>query len=455
MHMSNLRDARPLPLLLRVPDRDAEAASALNELGAADALLLEWGDEPRGLFHWLSAAALVGRTLLPARWLPVRPLTPHASLESGRLLWVARSDAALRRLFAERPPDPLSLSGSARPDEPFALLGVPGDAITHAATDPFEIRRRAELWLHRLGTDRVAVALTRPNLDQPLAMLARRRRLPLLHLQTAEAGQDATLEPSQSAWPLLQTDFQLDAEHRLPDEHYIPSLRDLLHRGSLLRERTLFERLPLTWRLHCEAELRALYAWQLSPLLRRAGALLQTFLPLADVQLRSPLPRTGGVVAYLLGLSAQRPDEGVLAADASGIARHLVGALQAWDRHIEVEIEAMAWPLLGSRLSPWAEAGNLAACEEETRTSDSGSRRLCFSGQPLSLRTTLRRNDDGLPLAALTAADRPALGWFELTLRTRQQGVAPTLRQGAAAAPFPFVQRANLQLPLQLEGMTA
>ena len=453
--MSNLRDSFQLPQLLRVPDRNADPATALAELGASDALLLEWGPEPRGLFNWLSAASLMGRSLLPARWLPVRPIARLSSADEGRMLWVARSDAALRKLFCERPPDPQSLSGSARPDEPLALLGVPGDVITHPAADPFEIRRRAELWLHRLGSDRVAVVLTRPSLDQPLAMLARRRRLPLVQLQEADASLDATRATQiPSPLPLLRAEFQLDAEHRLPDEHYVPSLRDLLHRGSLLRERTLFERLPLAWRLHCEAELRALYAWQLSPLLRRAASLLQTFLPLSDVHLHSPLPRTGGVVAYLLGLSHQRPDEGVLAADATGVARHLVGALQAWDRHVEVEIDPTAWPLLGSRLSPWAEAGHLAACEEETRTSDEGSRRLCFSGQPLWLRTTLQRSGDGLPLAALTAADRRALGWFELTLRTRKQGPSE-LSQGKLPAPFPFPQRVNLQLPLQLEGMTA
>jgi hypothetical protein len=324
--------------------------------------------------------------------------------------------------------------------------------VTQDLTDPFEIRRRAELWLQRLGSDRVAVVITRPSLEQPLAMLARRRRLPLLSLQTAE---EASAFPEERTLPpLLRSDFQLDAEHRLPDEHYIPSLRDLLHRGSLLRERTLFERLPLAWRLHCEAELRALYAWQVSPLLRRAAALLQTFLPLSNVQLRDPLPRTGGVVAYLLGLTHQRPDEGVLTADASGVARHLVGALQAWDRQVQVDVDPAAWPLLGARLAAWVEAGHLAACEEAPAPVEA-SRRLCFSGQPLSLRTTLRRSADGLPLAALTTQDRRALGWFELTLRTLRQTVAVESGRGAQPMPFPLARRNDLQLPLQLEGMTA
>jgi hypothetical protein len=271
-------------------DDPDQLEQALREI-SADAVLLEWNDRipvegsgasvaPRGLFAVLGAAARQQRVVFPARWLPARPDgSTHGP--AARLLAFARSDAALQHLFADSTAGEVGLSsrGLSRPDEPLILLGIEGDALMEAAgSGPTEFRRRAEQWIQRLGADRVILAVPSDAGPQhPLVELARQRALPVFRVGAvgwARASMDgASSEREVSAdFPLLWTDFQLDTEHRLPDDSCIPGLRDLIHRGALLRERTLYDRLPPDWRTRVDAELRALYAWHVSPLLRRVSA---------------------------------------------------------------------------------------------------------------------------------------------------------------------------------------
>ena len=261
------------PLALEQWLRDAPGDAALfawTESGTDDGSL-----DLRGLYAVLGAAARAQRVLFPARWLPVRRSSEDdasAHDPSARVLAFARSDTALQRLFAEATPA-LEARGLARPDEPVVLLGVEGDVLAiGAGSGAAELRRRAEHWIQRLGADRVALAVP-PDAgdDHPLARLARDRALPLMVL-----GATRRRGNGRVSTPMLWTDFQLDVEHRLPDDEQIAGLRDLLHRGSLLRERTLHERLPSSWRARLDAELRALYAWHVSPLLRRVSALVQS-----------------------------------------------------------------------------------------------------------------------------------------------------------------------------------
>jgi hypothetical protein len=211
--------------------------------------------------------------------------------------------------------------------------------------------------------------------------------------------------------PLLWTDFQLDTEHRLPDDSCIPGLRDLLHRGALLRERTLYDRLPVEWRTRVDAELRALYAWHASPLLRRVGAGVQLLDAVDGVRIAAPMPQLRSVTAWLLGLTDQRPHADVLATeDPVRSARRLATALQDFDRVLRVRVGQDQWPRLHARMATWAECGFLA------RATDLADGRLhyCFSGLPLTHRTALRRGMDGIDSVELDPQDLVELGWLHV-----------------------------------------
>jgi hypothetical protein len=380
-----------------------------------DAVLLEWNESdtaeetvaPRGLFAVLGAAARQQRVMFPARWLPVRE---NDSGAASQLLAFARSDAAMHRLFTPVGSE-LEARGLSRPDEPLVLLGVEGDALMEAAgPDPTALRRRAEQWIARLGADRIVLAVPSDAGPQhPLVELAGQRALPVFRVgavgwASAGAGSSADL-------PLLWTDFQLDTEHRLPDDSCIPGLRDLLHRGALLRERTLYDRLPVDWRTRVDAELRALYAWHVSPLLRRVSAGMQLLDAVEGVQISAPMPQLRSVTAWLLGLTDQRPHADVLAAeDPVKSARRLATALQDFDRKLRVRIGEADWPRLHARMATWAEGGFLA------RAADLADGRLhyCFSGLPLTHRTALRRGMDGIDAVELDARDLVELGWMHI-----------------------------------------
>jgi hypothetical protein len=432
-------------------DRGASSAQQLAAAvveSTADAVLLVWDRDPAGLFTVLGAAHREQKVVLPARWFPARSSARRGFADEGRLLWVARTDASLSRLMAESESDPAWVEGTARPDEPLALLGVEGDVLTTPATlAPQELRRRAEVWVQQLGVDRVALLVpATAGREHPLCDLGRQRGIPVL--KVAQPSNASRAAPRATP-PLLWTSFQLDGEHRLPDDAYVPGLRDLLHRGSLLRERTLYERLPQGWRDQADLELRALYGWQVSPLLRRVASLLQTLQPVDGVTPREPRPGLGGVCAYLLGLTDRRPQNDD---DPLTQARALAKSLQEWDRHVVADVEPAAWPRLRSRLLSWAEGGHLAACRESTTTN---GRRFCFSGQPLWTRAPLQRDEDGIPLAPLLATDRTALGWFELELVARDDRCdVPPYAKTTLTFPLRWAGE-DEQLPLQLEGTGA
>lgn len=444
-----LSAARALSIPLEDLERQLERAPG-------DCLLLEWegddSDRPttgcdlRGLYRVLGAAARVQRVVFPARWLPVhRSLHDVSSDDSvdSRLLAIARSDAALQRLFAGAAPA-LEGRGLARPDEPVVLLGVDGDALAEEASSSAgshstELRRRAEQWIHRLGADRVALVVpSRAEDDHPLIAVAARRALPLLAVGSAAEVPRRRSADAAVATPLLWTDFQFDHEHRLPDDTHIPGLRDLLHRGALLRERSLFDRLPDVWRDRVDTELRALYAWHVSPLLRRVAALVQTCDAVAGVHVEAPLPQLRSVTAYLLGLTDQRPHLDVLAAeDPVESARRLAAALQGFDRQFRLQVEEVAWPHLHARLATWSMGGHLAACSRDDDASGSASplavAHFCFSGHPLGLRAPMLRGADGIGRIDLHRDDRAVLGWFELRCEVRSALPSVGSRPEAAA----------------------
>lgn len=388
-----------------LPDRIARSKG--------DAVLLEWGDGAAGLYGLLASAARAQRVLFPGRWFPARPRAQGGFADDGRILWIARGDASLTRLLGEEDFDPAWMADTPRPDEPLALLGVDGDVITSPPPEqPEELRRRAQVWIHKLGRDRVALVVPwHQAMGHPLRELAARLSLPVVVMVDARDPVVEELPSGTLLTPLLWTDFQLDGEHRLPDDGYVPGLRDLLHRGSLLRERTLYERLPRSWRERADAELRALYGWHVNPLLRRAGALLQTLAPVTGVEVEAPLPALGGVCAYLLGLTDQSP---ALGGDPDQDARALASTLHEWDRGIVAHVETSAWPRLRSRLVPWAEGGLLAACTDDPVAP---VRRFWYSGQPLWARAILRPHPEGIARIDLRSVDRRALGWFELEIR--------------------------------------
>ena len=410
------RDALPLD------DRD-QLEQAMREI-SADAVLLEWNDRnpvegsgasgtPRGLFAVLGAAARQQRVVFPARWLPVRP---DGSMHgpAARLLAFARSDAALQRLFADGE-DGLSARGLSRPDEPLVLLGIEGDALMEATgSGPAEFRRRAEQWILRLGADRIVLAVPSDAGPQhPLVELARQRALPVFRVGVVGRARVRTEAEVSADLPLLWTDFQLDTEHRLPDDSCIPGLRDLVHRGALLRERTLYDRLPPDWRTRVDAELRALYAWHVSPLLRRVSAGLQLLDAVDGVRIAAPMPQLRSVTAWLLGLTDQRPHAEVLAAeDPVKSARRLAQALQDFDRVLRVQIAVADWPRLHARMASWAEGGFLARTSNPDHAAD--RMQYCFSGLPLTHRTSLRRGMDGIDLVELCPDDLRELGWLRI-----------------------------------------
>jgi hypothetical protein len=240
--------------------------------------------------------------------------------------------------------------------------------------------------------------------------------------------------PGAANTPLLWTEVQLDREHRLPDENYVAGLRHLLHRGSLLRERALYENLPESWRQSAEAELRALHAWHVSPLLRRVSALVQTLAPVPGVEIEAPLPQVGGVCAWLLGLTDRRLSREGRLADPEEAASALARAIQVWDRRLVARVEPRAWPRLQGRLAPWLEGGHLAACPEAPRHP---GRRFCFSGRALWTRLPLSRDRDGIPRVGLNEGDRRALGWFELELHAAREDRRRSTGGSAAAAASP------------------
>jgi hypothetical protein len=473
---------RPMTLIVvdaswQQPGNGADEILQLLDENLGDGLLVEFGEHGRGLFALLQAAARRRRPMLPARWLPARPLATGGLGDPAKILWVARSDAALARLLAEAGMG-LEVPDSASTDHPFALLGVEGDVLGSPASDDAASRlERAQRWVHRLGIDRVALAVPlEASDDDPLVQLARECRLPAIRLARPEdltallsPRMAATMAPAMSnatpvatphappqsmspafpppstqPAPLLWTDFQLDREHRLPDEAYVPGLRDLLHRGSLLRERTLFERLPAAWRTAAESELRALYAWHVSPLLRRAAALLQTLAPLPSVRVSAPLQELEGVCAYLLGLTDRRPAEDAAPQAAGSAATALATALQQWDRRLTVAVQAAVWPRLSARLVPWIDAGMLAACSEAPAHP---GRRFCFSGEPLWARAPLARDLDGVPCVSLDEADRRALGWFELELHAEGSVAPPRGRTRAGRAGDASAGDAIVRMP--------
>ncbi len=427
-----------------------------------DAVLMEYDGSGRGgLYAHLAAAARAQRVLLPARWLPAphalavgavsssRPDAPAEGEPGAFLLAFARSDSALRRLFGEVQPR-LDAGSARRVDEPVVLLGVEGDALLRSASaGPIELRRRAEAWIHRLGADRVALAVP-PDAGEghPLVSLARERALPVVVLGDENSTRS---EVRGSVPPLLWTDFQLDTEHRLPDDAWIPGLRDLLHRGALLRERVLYDHLPSAWHARADAELRALYAWHVSPLLRRLATLVQTVGSVEGARLEPLAPGLDSVIAFLLGLSLRRPDEASIArTDPVQSARELASFLLEMDRRIVVEIDDQGWPRLMARLLPWAEGGHLALCEETGPRSS--VRRFCFSGQPLSARASLRIGRDGLPRTDLGEEDRLALGWFEVELRRTRIGVSAASPSAApSSSPLPSPARRGQAPQLSLE----
>ncbi len=434
------------PLALEQWLRDAPGDAALfawTESGTDDGSL-----DLRGLYAVLGAAARAQRVLFPARWLPVRRSSEDdasAHDPSARVLAFARSDTALQRLFAEATPA-LEARGLARPDEPVVLLGVEGDVLAiGAGSGAAELRRRAEHWIQRLGADRVALAVP-PDAgdDHPLARLARDRALPLMVL-----GATRRRGNGRVSTPMLWTDFQLDVEHRLPDDEQIAGLRDLLHRGSLLRERTLHERLPSSWRARLDAELRALYAWHVSPLLRRVSALVQSIESVGGTRVEAPLPGLHSVAGYLLGLTDRRPVETVFGVvDPVDSARSLAVALQSFDRRLVVHVEDHAWPALQGRLAAWSEAGLLARCAPASnRTSE-----FCFSGLPLAQRVGARRGVDGIAEVEVDRADQQALGWFHLTCRRQETVERPAPAFGAdAVAPVVGLPGSRSQLALGLD----
>jgi len=234
----NLPTPPSIPSRGLVPRTDADSLAPEG----GDGTLLVWDAEPSGLFAVLQRAERIQRPVLPARWFPARRARNGGVGDDARILWMARGDRALAQLLAPHDDGPARLGDTARPDEPVALLGVPGDVVTTPEDhDPHELVRRAELWIQNLGYDRVALAIpASAGAAHPLAELAVRRGLGVVRVGTAAERMPAT----DPAAPLLWTSFQLDGEHRLPDDDFVPGLRDLLHRGSLLRERTLYDRLP-------------------------------------------------------------------------------------------------------------------------------------------------------------------------------------------------------------------
>lgn len=410
-----------------------------------DAVLFTWDEEIvptddapdlRGLYAVLGAAARAQRVLFPARWLPVRSPKDGSSTDdhpAARVLAFARSDAALQRLFAEAAPE-LEGRGLARPDEPVVLLGVEGDVLAiDAGSRASELRRRAEHWIHRLGADRVALALPADaGDDHPLVELARDRALP-----TMVVGSRRPRGARHASTPILWTDFQLDVEHRLPDDAHVPGLRDLLHRGALLRERTLYDRLPDVWRARLDAELRALYAWHVSPLLRRVAALVQTVDAVRSAHVEAPFRDLHSVAGYLLGLTDRRPVDALFSlVDPVDSARSLAIALQSFDRRLHVRVEESAWNGLHTRLATWSEAGLLAQCSHAEGREP--VREYCFSGAPLVQRVPTRRGADGIARVTLDAEDRRALGWFRLECRV----VADTVVSSSPAATVSVAARA-------------
>jgi hypothetical protein len=438
-----------------------------------DGILLVWscdgagavahGDALRGLYRVLGAAARARRVTFPARWIPVHSSAAHATVDSpqdARLLAIARGDAALQRLFTEAAPV-LEGRGLARPDEPVVLLGAEGDALstavpTDAGSQPTELRRRAETWIQRLGADRVAFVVPASAGDaHPLVGVAARRALPVLAVGPAAGVPWHRSGDAAAAAPLLWTDFQFDQEHRLPDDSQVAGLRDLLHRGALLRERTLFERLPEAWQRRVDAELRALYAWHVSPLLRRVAALLQTCGAVAGTDLAAPLPQLRSVTAYLLGLTDQRPlDEVLVVEDPVESARRLATALQGFDRRLHVRVPEVAWAHLHARLAAWSEGGLLA---HFSTTTGGRVRSFCFSGQPLGLRAPLRRGADGISRVALGEEDRRVLGWFELTceieaaLSPRAGALSPSTAQEREPVRLAEILGIPAPAPVQLQ----
>lgn len=426
-------------LVLDDPQQLERALAATS----GDAVLLEWNDRIpaeagaaadslRGLFAVLGAAARQQRVVFPARWLPVRSEGPSSG-PTARLLAFARSDAALQRLFAAGEPE-LSGRGLSRPDEPLILLGVEGDALMESAgsvpaSGDAGFRRRAEHWILRLGADRIVLAVPPDAGPQhPLVELASQRALPVFRLGAsvgrARAEVAGAIQGRVSAdLPLLWTDFQLDTEHRLPDDSCIPGLRDLLHRGALLRERTLYDRLPSEWRSRADAELRALYSWHVSPLLRRVSAGLQLLDAVDGVHVAAPIPQLRSVTAWLLGLTDQRPHPEVLASeDPVRSARRLATALHDFDRVLHVRVADTDFARLHGRMATWAEGGFLA----RTPGSSDGRLRFCFSGQPLTHRTMLRRGMDGIDVLDLGPADLRELGWLRIECSVEQSAPLPS-----------------------------
>jgi len=452
------------PTAFLLPENDPTRFEEWLHANTGDALIMAWGGEPRGLFAALARSAQRGRTLFPGRWLAARRAI--AGGEEGRILWIARNDLSLRRLFSEDSNSFHRLESTARPDDALALLGVPGDVVHGTGGwGAREQERLALAWIRSLGADRVALAIpSEADSEHPMRRLAECRGLPTLTLRNSLDSEHPTVDGA--GLPLLWTDFQLDAEHRLPDESYIPGLRELLHRGSLLRERSLYDRLPDSWRSHAEQEFHALYGWHISPLLRRCTALLQTLEPLPQLNIHAPLPSLHGVTAYLLGLTDSRPDDHTLMESPLGHANALAQGLQQWNRSLDVEVDPQSWSAVAARLVPWADGGHLARCEGAT----ADEHHFCFSGQPLWSRVPMPGRRTVIPSIPLDAEDRRALGWFDLCLRS-----SSVERSGADAASsrcgdspwesgadsvelFSSQAESTLepeQLPLLQEGLTA
>ncbi len=426
------------------------------DASGGDGLLLEWGDDPAGIYALLDHAHRQGRPLLPARWAPARPQANGGFGGPEKILWFARSDGALSSLFTAFRLSGDELDGVSRADEPLALLGVPGDVVRGIEAPGARcLQDRARKWIDRLGADRVVLAVLSGSGD-PLQGLAVRWGLPWIRLLDADAVEEeprpAGEGPDAVGTPLLWTDFQLDREHRLPDEQDIPLLGDLLRRGSLLRERRRLQSMPPAWQATVDAELRHLHAWHLGPLLRRAGALIQTMMPVPGVRVVPPLPRVGGLCSWLLGLSDRRPAVIGRPPDPQQSSSHLMRALQNWDRNLVVEVDPVAWPRLHGRLVGWLDSGYLAVCSEPPRAV---GRRLCFSGRPLWTRRPLVRGRDGIPQMKLPLADRRALGWFEVELLATATPDAPSASERTArsrdAGTLHALSDASGQAVLQLE----
>ncbi len=412
-----------------LPPGDADRYRLLEALGG-DGILVEWGSDPAGLYTLLEAAQRLGRPLLPARWAPARPRANGGLGGAERLLWLARDDGALSSLFTDLHLTGDELDGASRAVEPVALLGVAGDVVRGPeGSGPDGVVQRAKKWIGYLGADRLLLA-TVPGGGDPLAELGRQWGLPQVHLVPPAAAEG--LRPRASHLPLLWTGFQLDREHRLPDEAFIPSLDELLRRGALLRERRRFQTLPAAWRAAVGEELHRIHAWHLAPLMRRMAALVQTLLPVRGVRVHAPLPAVGGISAWLLGLSDRRPARRGRTPDPATSSAALLKALEGWDRRLVAELEPAAWPLLQGRLSTWLDGGLLAACSEVPRAA---GRRFCFSGRGLWTRRPLVRDRDGVPHMRLPLADRRALGWIELELLASAPGgpVAAPVRDAARA----------------------